>query len=389
MFVIDDASGELSPLLESAYGLESELQELIARYPQILNGADSAGGRSYALVRREHGIADGLDAGDRWSVDHIFVDQDSVPSFVEVKRATDTRIRREVVGQMLDYAANAVEYFAEGRLRASFEATCREAGSDPARVIEDIVASDDCDLDAYWAEVDKNLRRGRIRLVFCSDRMPGELKRIVEFLNAQTLETEVVALEVAQHMTPAGLRVLAPRIFGETLQTPKRESSSQVRRTWTIDEYLGLVGETGPAGFRAVVEEMLVHWRERGRRISFGNGTKVTALNAAVDHGKQSFWMMAVYPDCVEIAFKWLRIRPPFDKLALRQDLRTRLNRIEGIDIAADRIGKYPRFPSEVLLDPVRRAQFLEVDDWFEATVRATPIELTGPLVTAEEDLAA
>ena len=40
MFVIDDATGELSPLQESAYGSESELQELIARYPQILNGAD-------------------------------------------------------------------------------------------------------------------------------------------------------------------------------------------------------------------------------------------------------------------------------------------------------------------------------------------------------------
>jgi hypothetical protein len=389
MYAIDDATGELSPLQESAYGSESELQELIARYPQILNGADSDGGRSYALVRREHGIADGLGAGDRWSVDHVFVDQDSVPSFVEVKRATDTRIRREVVGQMLDYAANAVEYFAEGRLRASFETRCRESGDDPARVIEDIVASDDFDLDAYWAEVDANLRRGRIRLVFCSDRMPNELKRIAEFLNAQTLETEIVALEIAQHTTPAGLRVLAPRIFGETLQTPKRASTSQVRRTWTIGEYLELVDETGPAGFRAVLEEMLVHWQERGRRITFGSGAKLTALYAAVDHGKENFWMMAIYPDCVEIAFRWLKIRRPFDKLALREELRTRLNRIEGIELAADRIGKYPRFPSEVLLDSVRRAQFLEIEDWFEATARATPIELTGAPVTAEEDLAA
>jgi len=389
MFVINDATGELSPLEESAYGSESELQELIARYPQILNGGDGNGGRAYALVRREHGIADSAGAGDRWSVDHVFVDQNSVPSFVEVKRATDTRIRREVVGQMLDYAANAVEYFADGRLRASFEARCSESGDDPVRVIEDIVGTDDLDVDAYWAEVDKNLRRGRIRLVFCSDRMPSELRRIAEFLNSQTLETEVVALEVAQHLTPAGLRVLAPRIFGETLQTPKRETSSQVRRTWTMDEYFDLVGDAGPAGFRAVLEEMLVHWRTRGRRFAFGNGTKVTALYATIDHGKQSFWMTAVYPDCVEIAFKWLKIRPPFDKLALREELRTRLNRIEGVNLAADRIGKYPRFPTEVLLDPVRRAQFLEIEEWFEGTTRATPIELTGPLVTAEEDLAA
>ena len=63
MFVIDDTTGELSPLQESAYGSESELQELIARYPQILNGAESNGGRSYALVRREHGTADDLGAG--------------------------------------------------------------------------------------------------------------------------------------------------------------------------------------------------------------------------------------------------------------------------------------------------------------------------------------
>src|SRR5664279_2420184 len=114
MFVIDETTGELSPLQESAYGSESELQELIAKYPQILNGAESDSGRTYALVRREQGIADAVGAGDRWSVDHVFVDQDSVPSFVEVKRATDTRIRREVVGQMLDYAANAAEYLTEG-----------------------------------------------------------------------------------------------------------------------------------------------------------------------------------------------------------------------------------------------------------------------------------
>jgi hypothetical protein len=57
------------------------------------------------------------------SVDHLFVDQDAVPTLVEVKRSSDTRIRREVVGQMLDYAANAVVYWPLERLRATFEAS--------------------------------------------------------------------------------------------------------------------------------------------------------------------------------------------------------------------------------------------------------------------------
>jgi hypothetical protein len=44
--------------------------------------------------------------GAWWSLDHLVVDQDAVPTFVEVKRASDTPARREVVAQMLDYAAN-------------------------------------------------------------------------------------------------------------------------------------------------------------------------------------------------------------------------------------------------------------------------------------------
>jgi hypothetical protein len=63
-----------------------------------------------------------MGSGNRWSVDHLFLDQDAIPTIVEVKRSSDTRIRREVVGQMLDYAANAVVYWAVEAIRAEFEA---------------------------------------------------------------------------------------------------------------------------------------------------------------------------------------------------------------------------------------------------------------------------
>ena len=50
-------------------------------------------------------------AGSQFSLDHLFIDQDAIPTFVEAKRSIDTRIRREVVAQMLDYAANAIQYW--------------------------------------------------------------------------------------------------------------------------------------------------------------------------------------------------------------------------------------------------------------------------------------
>jgi uncharacterized DUF497 family protein len=67
---------------------------------------------------------------DRWSVDHLFLDQDAVPTIVEVRRSSDTRVRRAVVGQMLDYAANAVVYWPVEAIRARFEAECESRGVD-------------------------------------------------------------------------------------------------------------------------------------------------------------------------------------------------------------------------------------------------------------------
>ena len=65
----------------------------------------------WLLSKREAELASEQDGASRWSVDHLFLDQDGIPTIVEVKRSRDTRIRREVVGQMLDYAANAVVYW--------------------------------------------------------------------------------------------------------------------------------------------------------------------------------------------------------------------------------------------------------------------------------------
>jgi len=50
---------------------------------------------------------------------------------VEVKRGTDTRIRREVVGQMLDYAANAVSAGGADRADPGERLQHRARASDP------------------------------------------------------------------------------------------------------------------------------------------------------------------------------------------------------------------------------------------------------------------
>jgi hypothetical protein len=125
----------LVEMREQAYDSEDLLQTWLAKHPDLLAGDQLAGApRRWLLVRREVGVPDRDAGGDRWSLDHLFIDQEAVPTLVEVKRGDDTRIRREVVGQMLDYAANGVVYWPAERLRSDFEARCAKEQKDAADV---------------------------------------------------------------------------------------------------------------------------------------------------------------------------------------------------------------------------------------------------------------
>jgi hypothetical protein len=201
----------LIALSESPFELEDDLQELVARRPELLSGDDDAAtGRRWLLIRREQGIATGPGEGARFSLDHLFVDQDGIPTLVEVKRSSDTRARREVVAQMLDYAANA-RFLEPGELRSEFEREHGDAAGEElkARLGEGM------DPDELWRATAGNLERGNLRLVFLADKILPELRTVVEFLNEQLRTMEVVAVEVATFQA-GEIRVLRARTIGQT-----------------------------------------------------------------------------------------------------------------------------------------------------------------------------
>lgn len=208
---------DLVAMHEERYDSEDLLQTLLAKYPDLLAGGDELTGslRRWLLVKREVGIPDKETGGSRWSLDHLFIDHEAVPTLVEVKRSDDTRIRREVVGQMLDYAANGVVYWPAARLRRDFESRCAKNGEDPEAVFR-AALGDNLDPERFWDDVEQNLRSGRIRLIFVSDLIPAELRRVIEFLNERMSPTEVLGIEIKQYVSDGDLKTLVPRIVGET-----------------------------------------------------------------------------------------------------------------------------------------------------------------------------
>src|SRR3989304_3079977 len=164
-------------MTEQEYDSEDLLQELLAKYPNLMAGEqiDSESPRRWLLVSREISLPSQEDVAGRWSVDQLFLDQDAVPTLVEVKRSSDTRIRREVVGQMLDYAANAVVYWPIDRVRGQFEATCERNGLDPEQALAEFLGGDS-DQEEFWQKAKTNLQAGRVRMLFVADEIPSELR---------------------------------------------------------------------------------------------------------------------------------------------------------------------------------------------------------------------
>lgn len=218
---------------EQPYDAETMLQRLLAEHPALLAGGDDEGEANWLLIEREAGVADAEGAGSRWSLDHLFVDRDAVPTLVEVKRSSDTRSRREVVAQMLDYAANASAHWPAEHLRERLETRvgAEEAAEQVTRIIDNEDAADSS-VDEFWTRVATNLEARRLRLMFVADEVPAELRRIIEFLNEQMEQTDVLALEVKQYVERGGARsTLVPRLIGDTSRAQSTKGRSSAPRT--------------------------------------------------------------------------------------------------------------------------------------------------------------
>lgn len=252
---------------EQSYDSEDLLQALLAKYPSLLAGDQLPGSpRRWLLVKRETGVPSEEGGGSHWSLDHLFIDQEAVPTLVEVKRSENTSIRREVVGQMLDYAANGVVYWPVDRLRADYASRCAKAGKDPDVVFAESLG-EQVDPEEFWNAVEQNLRAGNIRLVFVADELPPELRRVIEFLNERMSPTEVIGIEIKQYVsTDKDLKTLVPRVVGQTERTHIEKSRGSTREHVNVDwdYYAQRHSEEKYAIARALYERLEKAISERG-----------------------------------------------------------------------------------------------------------------------------
>jgi len=367
-------NGELVEMTESHYLTEDDFQKLLADYPKLISGdqIDKENPRRWLLISREMGVADALTSGNRWSLDHLFIDQDGIPTLVEVKRGTDTRLRREVIGQLLDYAANAVSYWSIEEILLRFERTCDVAGEN-AEVVLNNFLQESFYKDKFWETVHTNLKAGKIRLLLVADVIPKEMQRIIEFLNEQMSPCEILGVEIKQFLGQ-NLKTLVPRVIGATAnaRNQKEVKVNSIHNQWNEEKYFDEIERRQPKHantYRLIFDKST----ELFDKVDWGKGNSTGSFTPNFKINGISFKLMDVYTyGSVEIQFETLKNRPPFDDEKKRLELLTRINR--ALDLPADsfvhKIDKRPGIKIHEFEKPGAIDAFFEVVKWYINTVR-------------------
>ena len=319
---------------------ENALEELIARYPEIVSEAEG----ELLLVRRQQGVPDTKGGFNRWALDVLFVTREAIPVLIEVKRASNSELRRQVVGQLLDYAANGTAHWPPGEIQRAFEANCDASGENAEETLERFLGGKDT--DGFWRRVDENLANGRVRLVVAADAIPSELARIVEFLNDQ-MRADVRAVELGWFESANGRKTLVPRIIGvtERARAAKGSRKPPIPPDQWITEHYGDAPETasGISSHLAVVDEL-------------GLESGVTAQHEAIWSRWGNRYPFQVYRSNHGIGVN----------ISGHESLRNDLVKAVG-ELDADN-RTWPRFRADRLNDPEVKARYLEFIKIFKET---------------------
>ncbi len=345
--------GTLARMTPGAPVNEDHMQALVARYPDLIGDRDGP----LLLIRREQPISDSPDGSGRWSLDHLFVTREGIPVLVELKRAVDTRLRREVVGQMLDYAANCVAYWQAGTIAAAYGATCAAANIDAEARLAEFLG--DGDPIGFWSQVDANFQAGRVKLVFVADSIPSELARIVEFLNEQ-MRADVRAVELNWYQNAQGATTLVPRVIGETQRAVTQKGAVRAKldaidaQTW-IDRNIGPKGQEavrGAEAFMAVVEEL-------GGRIEVSSAQGSIYGVFRSENGTAYYPMHLGRDNRITVSFNYLLKRPKLISEPARRSVYDTFARAVG-PLSTGNLEGYPGFMVASLAMPDTIDKFRE-----------------------------
>ncbi len=318
--------------LEEGYATEEELQTFLRDHAELIPVDEiELGSPPLLCIGWEVSVASG-------SEDLLYVDETGLLTIVETKLRKNPEARREVVGQVLEYGAQASAWSPndiEGKAQkflSSAECPQEYRGLTLEQAMRYFLertgspAREAFSYENFLNLASGNLERGHIRLVIAIDEPPDPLLRIVQFVNRFSERFEMYLIQLKRfHDKASDQNIFVPALFG---RVTRPETKRRPGHLWDKQSFLKQASEKCPD--RLPILERLIDFAEAkgalmwGRGASIGTfqflfmgpgGKNLSAFFVGAD-GKMSFdfWTLR----------KWLRPGPVVsyrESLALAKDI--------------------------------------------------------------------
>lgn len=370
-FLVRD-SGQLVAMQEELIAEARVLQSLLLTQPSLLAGTqqDSKPSKRWLVVAREQ-----AGDGERWTADHLFLDEEAIPTLVIVGQGDAPEQWRAKLGQVLEFAANISDLWPLPMTRFSFLQNCATKGVLPEQILHlylNVVG----DQESYWQRLQTNLLAGRLRLILATGHLAEEQRRTVEFLNRQLSPLEVLAVEIKQFLGD-GVVTVTSRVYGQ-----KREADRAFRQpgqVWEQPPFLHRVAsQHGPDV--AWMVKRVINWAEsRQLRCWWGRNEADASFFPFCEHNGEIYWLFSIWASGrVEIPFGLISERGPFAAAAKRQELAERISVITGQVLPPERLHAVVSFPLSVLREGDALQQLLDAFNWYVQVI--TGVEISEPV---------
>jgi len=339
--------GKPTPLNETKFTEEGKLQDYLEEYPTLIPLADIVEGASDLLcIGREVGAGSG-------SIDLLCIDKDSFLTVVETKLRRNREARREVVGQIIEYASYVSQWTADDVYRIAneyFAKSEKAPQSYKGKTLDEImkgIAGGEFSDEDFRIKIGQNLRDGRMRLVIAVDELIEPLRATVTFLNSHS-NFDILLLQVIDFEESKDRKVLVPVLFGYA--TKSAEKGKREVRHWNEDSFRADTNERCAPIVADTIMRLYDFTKDYADEISWGKG--ITYGSFTFRKSRQGipvsvFTFMSNGSGWVcfgELVGKGV-------KEEVLQAFRAKLNEIPGINISEDviRLGKFPSIKVETL----------------------------------------
>lgn len=340
---------------------EEELRMFLLESPDLFP-VDELGqpGMPLLCIGREVYVSSG-------SEDLLLIDRNGLLTVVETKLGRNPQARREVVGQILEYAAKMAEWEPKDVERQAQEFYKSEYAPPDYRnlslidAMKKFLGDQDFAYEEFLEDVAENIEAGRFRLVIAVDEPPDSLKRTVEFVNRFSERFEILLFQL-RRFRDESQDIFIPALFGQVPPIVKPRKPRPV--PWDEERFLEDLranADHETVEYTKRVYSQFKEWNPEELPTDkdlWGTGATYGTYNLVLQLPTGRLSVAQITSDGALVINFGNMFKRNIPKHAIGR-LQSALNAVDGVQLPPELENKYPSLPRTVLKDSARRDAIL------------------------------